>query len=101
MAGRKMSRLLVFGAVAGAAIGMGPAAWSQTSGGTYTGVTPPQLPAQQAGSVQARAATVTRTESASSLAVTGTDALEMAAFGLLLVGSGTALRWSSRARRSS
>ncbi|MGH9125969.1 MAG: hypothetical protein ACRDZ8_14770 [Acidimicrobiales bacterium] len=102
MTGRKTARLLFFGAVVAGGFGLGTPAWSQTSGGTYTGVTPPQLSAQQTGTAQVRAATVTTTDAHSSgLAVTGTDALELAAIGLILVGAGTALQCSVRVRRSS
>ena len=100
----KSWRLVGCGAILAVSLGIGTPAWAQTSGGTYTGVAPPQLSSHQIGDTPTVAVAAAHTQSAdtpSSLAFTGSDALELAAIGLVLIGSGSALRWSARARRKS
>jgi hypothetical protein len=93
---RRVVCCAVFGVVG---VGAGVPAWAQTTGqGTYTGVTPPQLGSQQTGVAPAQAALVDR--QSSQLPFTGSDVVELAGIGVVLIGSGALLRRSARARRS-
>ena len=93
--GRWAASGLVFGAVSLGVVA--PVAAQTVDPGTYTGVTPPQV-----GSVQTGVASVqlaAPTSDTSSLPFTGTDAVELAAVGVVLIGGGFVLRISVRRRQ--
>jgi hypothetical protein len=77
----------------------GAPAWAQTTGGgTYTGVTPPQLGSHQTVVAPAQVE-VTRSQS-SELPFTGADVVELVGAGVVLIGTGALLRRSARLRHA-
>ncbi|HEX3539971.1 MAG TPA: hypothetical protein VHT75_05950 [Acidimicrobiales bacterium] len=94
--GRWAAPGLVFGAMSLGVVA--PVAAQTADPGTYTGVTPPQV-----GSVQTGVAPVEvafQGSQPSSLPFTGTDAVELATIGVVLIGGGVVLRVSARKRRA-
>lgn len=104
--GTKMN-VLRRGVVGGAVVAVclsfgGGAAWAQTAGtGSYTGVTPPQLAPVQVSANVASLQQAAPVSQSSTLPFTGSDAVQLAGFGLALVGAGVTLNRLSRRRRTS
>jgi hypothetical protein len=86
----------VFGAVSLGVVA--PVAAQTADPGTYTGVTPPQVGSVQTGVSPVEVAFQGGSQP-SSLPFTGTDAVELATIGVVLIGGGVVLRVSARKRR--
>ncbi|HEX3426098.1 MAG TPA: hypothetical protein VHT30_08195 [Acidimicrobiales bacterium] len=99
---RVLRRGAVGGVVVAVCLSFGGAAWAQTANNsTYTGVTPPQLAPVQVSANVASVQQAAPGSQSSTLPFTGSDAVQLAGFGLALVGAGVTLNRLSRRRRTS